>query len=270
MAKIEKVIYNLKKFDALSYQDTFIHRLDPRVKVITTLIYIVLVVSYNKFQVIPLFPLLFYPLFLMYAGNIPFFYIFKKVLLISPFVLFIGVVNLFMEKTVLFYFFSLGITTGWLSFISILLRFFLTVFATFSLIACTGFNTLCFALTSGIKLPAVFVNQLLFLYRYVFILIEESVLVIRAHQVRAFKNTIPMKTFGYIVGHLLLRTLNRAERIHTAMLARGFDGKIRINKKLKIRKVDVFFMLGWICFFIAARVWNLPMLLGKLFTGWSV
>ena len=155
-----------------------------------------------------------------------------------------------------------------ISFISIMLRFILTALTAFVLIATTGFIPLCFALTK-IGIPSVFAMQLLFLYRYIYVLIEESIKVIRAHHVRAFSNKIKLKTFSYITGHLLLRTIARAERIHTSMLSRGFHGRLTINKKLNIKILDIFFVFGWTGFLILARLVNIPLCLGKIIEGWK-
>ena len=65
------------------------------------------------------------------------------------------------------------VSGGWLSFLSILIKFVLTVSTAFLLIAVTSFPGICEAL-ERLKLPKVFVIQLLFLYRYLFVLLEES------------------------------------------------------------------------------------------------
>lgn len=269
MGHIEDSFFAIKKLDALSYQNTPVHRLDPRIKVITTLLYIIMIVSFNRYQLTGLLPFFIYPVFVLYLGNIQAGYIIKKVLIVSPFALIIALFNLFFDRTAIFTVYSFSITGGMISFISIMLRFFLTAVTAFILIATTGFVPLCFALTK-IGIPSIFAIQLLFLYRYIYVLIEESIKVIRAHHVRAFNNKIKLKTFSYIIGHLLLRTINKAEKIHTAMLSRGFHGRIRINKRLKIKKTDILFVFGWTIFFILARFFDLPMLLGKIITGWKV
>ena len=53
-----------------------------------------------------------------------------------------------------------------------------------------------------------------------------------------------------MIGQLLLRTLARAQRIHLAMLSRGFDGKIRLVRPLHLHGRDVAFFLGWSGLFV--------------------
>jgi cobalt/nickel transport system permease protein len=75
-----------------------------------------------------------------------------------------------------------------------------------------------------------------------------------------------MKIFGHLIGQLLLRTVDRAQRIHLAMLCRGFDGDIRLLRRSHIGRPEVIFTLGWSAAFIALRFFNLPHLLGTLLT----
>jgi cobalt/nickel transport system permease protein len=46
-----------------------------------------------------------------------------------------------------------------------------------------------------------------------------------------------------MVGRLLLRALGRAERIHRAMVSRGFDGEVRILHDLSLRRADGLFAI---------------------------
>jgi cobalt/nickel transport system permease protein len=269
MAQIEDSIFNLKKLDTLAAQDTPLHRRDPRIKVLTTLVYIICIVSFDRYTVTGMLPYLLYPLFLLYLGNIPPGYILKKTALVAPFALFIALFNLFADRGEVITLLSFPVTRGMVSFVSIMLRFLLTVVTTLTLIAGTGFISLCYGLTK-IGIPSVFAMQLLFLYRYIYVLIEESIKVIRAHHVRGFTNKIKMKTFGSITGHLLLRTIARAERIHTAMLSRGFHGKLYITRTLRITKLDLLFGLAWISLFIVFRFVDIPLLVGSLITGGNI
>jgi len=48
------------------------------------------------------------------------------------------------------------------------------------------------------------------------------------------------------------------------MLCRGFDGEVRLNRRLRWRREDVLFVCGWLGFFVLARVFNLPQELGQM------
>jgi cobalt/nickel transport system permease protein len=68
---------------------------------------------------------------------------------------------------------------------------------------------------------------------------------------------------------LLLRTLDRAARIHLAMLCRGFDGELRQLRPARIGRQEIAFTFGWSALFIALRLYNLPQLLGRLLTEFA-
>ena len=70
------------------------------------------------------------------------------------------------------------------------------------------------------------------LYRYIFVLIEEAIRMLRAYTLRSFlAKKIRYNIFKQILGNLLLRTIDRAQRIHMAMLSRAFTGDIKIARQ---------------------------------------
>ncbi len=256
--------------DILSYQDTPLHRIDPRAKLITALFFIITVVSFDKYEIAMLIPFIFFPVYLLTAGNIPVLYIIKKILVVSPFAVMIGVFNPFFDHNIIISIGSVGVSGGWVSFISIMVRFTLTVSTALALISCTGFNNICFAL-NRLGAPKIFAVQLLFLYRYIFVLAEEAAKMIRARNLRSFNGKgRGIKSYGPMLGNLLIRTVNRAERIHLAMVCRGFDGKIRILKKYNFGVRELIFVTAWISIFVLFRFVNIPQMSGNFITGFFI
>ena len=82
---------------------------------------------------------------LIAVGNLPPGYLAKKMLLAAPFAFFIGIFNPLLDRAVMVHLGPLGISGGWVSFASIMLRFVLTVSAALILIAGTGLNAVCLA-----------------------------------------------------------------------------------------------------------------------------
>ncbi len=266
MAKIESAFFDIGTLDTLAYQDTAIHRLDPRAKLVTTLIFILTVVSSGKYEVSALLPFFIYPAVLIGLANLPPGYLLKKLIIVAPFAFFIGVINPFLDRQILLQLGPLEISGGWISFTSILLRFALTVSAALILIATTSFAGVCMAL-ERLGAPRVFALQLLFLYRYLFVLVDEALRIVRARALRSFHGRgMGMRIFGQLIGQLLVRTLDRAQRIHLAMCCRGFNGEIRMLRNLRIGPPEVLFTLGWSAVFILMRLYNLPQLLGQIVT----
>jgi cobalt/nickel transport system permease protein len=271
-ANIDRAFYEIGHLDNLAQADTPLHRLDPRAKLLTTGVFIVSVVSFGKYEIAGLLPFFLYPAVLIGLGDLPLGFLARKLLLVSPFVILLGIFNPWLDRAVLVQFGTVGISGGWISFVSLLLRFTLTVGAALLLIASTGFATICMALEK-LGSPKVFTVQLLLLYRYLFILIGETIRMIRAHALRSFnrKGRITFRVFQQLLGNLLLRTIDRAQRIHMAMLSRAFTGEIRIVRQFRFGYKEFLFLAGFSGLFMLLRFTDVVKLLGRLvlagFTG---
>ncbi len=249
--------------DDAARMDSSIHRLDPRTKIIGTLAFIVTVMSFDRYTVSALTPFVLYPLLLLAISRIPVEPILRKILIAAPFALLVGAFNPFFDRSPMLHIGSFAVSGGWISFTTIALRFFLTVAAALILIATTGMHRLCAGL-ERLGVPRAFVTQLLFLYRYLFVISGEGSRMVRSVQLRAGPSALPVRTYGTLVGTLLLRSFDRAERVHQAMIARGYDGSMRRLESQRFGWRDGMFVCGWILLFVAARRWNLAELLGNV------
>ena len=267
MAKIESAFFDLSYLEALAGRNTAVHRTDPRIKVLTAAIFVVCVVSFDKYVISAMLPFALFLVVIMGLATIPADYLLKKLIIVSPFAIMVGIFNPLLDQQPMLHFGTFALSGGWLSFFSILLRFSLTVSAVLILVATTGFNAVCMAMVK-LGMPKIFAVQLLMLYRYIFVLIDEGLRMYQARTLRSFqKRAMGLKTFGHLVGQLLLRTLDRAQRIHLAMLCRGFDGTIRIRQTLKITGKDILFFVGCSAVLFLLRSYDLPRILGALLTG---
>jgi cobalt/nickel transport system permease protein len=96
-----------------------------------------------------------------------------------------------------------------------------------SLVATMTVDTLGHTL-SRLRLPDKMVHMLLITYRYLFVLEQEYQRLIRAMKIRNFQpktNLHSYRTYAYLVGMLFVRASERARRVHSAMICRGFNGK---------------------------------------------
>jgi len=267
MAKIESAFFDLSYLDTLARRDTCVHRLDPRVKVIATALFVFSVVSFSKYAISAMLPFVLMLILAMGLAELPAAYLGKKLLLVSPFAIMVGIFNPFLDHQPVLQLGSVAISGGWVSFCSILLRFGLTVSAVLLLIASTGFTAVCMAMVK-LGMPRIFAVQLLMLYRYIFVLVDEGVRMQQARALRSFQaRGMSMKIFSHLVGQLLLRTLDRAQRIHLAMLCRGFDGTIRIQRTLHLSRYDILFLVCFCTVLFFIRYFDLPLLLGRFLTG---
>ncbi|MBN2530447.1 MAG: cobalt ECF transporter T component CbiQ [Deltaproteobacteria bacterium] len=264
MGKLADSVVAIGNLDLLSYSDSFIHRLDARSKLLVTLAYLITVVSWNRYAIWPLIPLASYPLVLGLSGHVPAREVFKRLLFAAPFVVLVGIFNPVFDTAPFAEVMGVSISAGWISFLSILIRFVLTVSATLVLIAVTGMDPLCSA-AEKLGAPRIFVMQLAFLYRYLFVLILTALRMIRAAEMRSFnRSRLSVSHFGSLVGHLLLRTVDRAQRIHVAMCARGFNGCFPQRRPMRFTVRDFGFAVVWLLFFATIRFSDLVTTIGQL------
>jgi cobalt/nickel transport system permease protein len=90
---------------------------------------------------------------------------------------------------------------------------------------------------------------------------------LRARELRANGNHLTHREFAPLAGHLLLRTWDRAQGIHQAMLARGFEGHFRMLHRPSFGIRDAVFLVGWGALFLVLRFNNLPVRLEALLSG---
>jgi cobalt/nickel transport system permease protein len=267
MAGIADTLTDLNYLDFISTGDTFAHRLDPRAKLLTVLVFIICVVSFDRYRISGLLPFFFFPAVMIPLAGIPARYLLRKCLVLLPFAVLIGIFNPLFDRQPMVTLGPLVLTGGMVSFLSILIRFSLTVVAAFILIAMTGFTGVCLAL-ERFRVPRVFCVQLMLLYRYIFVLSGEASRMTRAREMRSSGSKGKgIRVFGSLAGHLLLRTWDRAQRVHMAMLSRGFTGEFHIRRPLAFTGRDLAFTLAWCALFIIFRLVDLPRLAGSLLTG---
>ena len=79
-----------------------------------------------------------------------------------------------------------------------------------------------------LRVPEKIVYLLLITYRYIFVIEQEYMRLLRAARVRGFRprtNLHTYRTFAYLVGMLFVRAWQRADRVYQAMRCRGFKGR---------------------------------------------
>lgn len=264
MPHIETAVAGVRDLDLLANRDSPVRRLDPRAKVAVTAAFLVTVVSFPKHDIAGLMPLLLYPVLLIAAGRIPLRVIARYLLLAAPFALMVGVFNPLLDRTTALRLGPVAISGGWLSFLSIIIRFVLTASAALILLAGTGFGPLCHAL-GRLGMPRLLVTQFLLLYRFIFIIAEEGARMTRAWALRSRRaGNMPLRVWGSLAGHLLLRAYDRGERVHAAMRARGFDGTLRPLHTPHWRWLDTAFVLVSVGCFVFARLAHPTEALGRL------
>ena len=92
--------------------------------------------------------------------------------------------------------------------------------------------------------------------------------VVRARDMRSFgARGTGAGVLVRIVGTLFLRTVERADRIYGAMLARGFRGEVPSMRREAMRPSDASFLLASGCYFALCRFVPVPQMIGRLVRG---
>jgi cobalt/nickel transport system permease protein len=127
--------------------------------------------------------------------------------------------------------------------------------ALIALVCTTRFSDLLCGM-ERMGMPQALANQLGFLYRYIFVLIDKAHHILRARASRKLRNlgfAKEARTAGAMIGTLFILSLESSERINIAMQARGFDGEFRTIHTLQIRRNDYFFAAMTIVFLITVQ-----------------
>ena len=99
-----------------------------------------------------------------------------------------------------------------------------------------------------LRLPDKMVHMLLITYRYLFVIEQEYQRLVRAMKIRNFHpktNLHSYRTYAYLVGMLFVRASERARRVHSAMLCRGFNGRFVSLREFPPNPRNHLFSLGF-------------------------
>lgn len=248
--------------DRFSRGDSFIHRLDPRAKVLffLPLVLVINLAPMGRKEALGGYGALL--LGLAVAARLPLGYLLKRLLVVLPFVLVVVVfVPFFTEGPPAVRLRVAGLELvmtkpGLLTAADVLVRALLSAFALMVLVSTTRFDHLLRAL-EDFRAPRALLLILSFLYRYLFLLIEQAQQMKRARDARTVgpARRPQLRAAAGIVGVLFLRTYERAERVYEAMLARGFTGEVRTLRPLRFGPADLAALaLGWV---LVGLLWGL-------------
>jgi len=212
-----------------------LHRLDPRAKAVALLVFLVALATAHRGV-----PLLFGGfLILLIAGlvcaRLPLWGMFARAGLVLPFTLLFALIS-----------WAAGDPARGLSLVA---KSYLSALAVLLVVATTPLPSLLGAFErSGVPRFLLMVVQ--FLYRYLFVIVEEGQHMRAAAGARgaSARQWMPggarFRAAGGALAVLLARSYNRAGHIHQAMLARGFQGHFQTLEAVPVRSSDVIFTVA--------------------------
>ncbi|MDR0498111.1 MAG: cobalt ECF transporter T component CbiQ [Holophagales bacterium] len=264
MASLYHAAAGINRLEQLAMQDSPVHRLHPMAKLIVTFFYVVTIVSFPPEDISGIIPFLLYPAVMMPLSGTPYRPLLQRLMFALPFSLMGGISNLIAVRGVAFYIGSFVVSQGMVSFVSIMLKTLLSVFAVLILIASTSFVEISCQLTI-LRIPKIICLQLVMTYRYLSILISETASMLTAYSFRGpNQKGIKMKDMGSFAGRLILRSFDRAERVYQAMKCRGFNGIYYGRKHGGFRLSDGIFIALMTLLVIFLRFFNLSLFFGRL------
>jgi cobalt/nickel transport system permease protein len=234
--------------DEYSHLNSVIHRLDPRTKLIASLAFVVAVVltQASNWRVFAFYFAV--VAFMLAFSRLPIVYVLKRSLVVLPFVLLIAIFIPFLKGGEVagsynIWLWQVSITYNGLMIVAnVLVKSWLCILALILLSSTTRLDDLLKGLRQ-LGMPQVMILILSFMYRYIFVLVDEAMRIQQARNSRNFGGSWlhHVKTIGHMVGTLFIRSYERGERIYAAMLARGFDGQTRTLYKLRFKQADAYF-----------------------------
>ncbi|MGD2105523.1 MAG: cobalt ECF transporter T component CbiQ [Anaerolineae bacterium] len=225
--------------DAYRQRDSAIHRLDPRVKLALTGIFVISVALLPEGAWLPYGLLAILALFVAVMSRLGVGFVQRRSAVALPFAL-AAITIVFSTPgrsvlTVSIFGRDLAVTDrGLTSFSSVLIKSWLSVQVAVVLTASTPFPQLLRAMRD-VGFPKVMVTTVGLAYRYIFVIGDEALKMMQARAARSgtAEGNGSMgilwraRVTGRMVGSLFLRSIERSERIYDAMVARGFDGEVR-------------------------------------------
>lgn len=206
-------------FDRYARSRSICHRWPARVKLLLAVALVVAGVSVP----VEYWPLQGVLVCLVFAGHslagIPISYLVRRLAVFLPMLL---VLSISLPA-------SQGFGSGWEIMVKILFRSTLAFLVVLWLVNVLPFDQLLTTLRC-LWVPDVLIAMMAFMYRYIFVLWDELTKMRVARRARTFQKGgwwFRWTTLAQLIGMLLIRAMGRAERVHHAMCARGWDGRVR-------------------------------------------
>ncbi len=233
-------------------------RLDPRVKLLSTMALLVMVISCRSFG----FPLFMAALSLslaLLAGVRP-----KSLMARFAEPLFVAVMVIILKlfsgsASPLFAWHLLGLTlTGHWDGLMAGLLIASRIAGAVSLVALLGFTTIFTDLMGALawlRVPRAFIEVLLFAWRYLFLLFDDAQVIYAAQKNRLGYAGVMrgMRSFGTLTGALVIKAFDNSQAVTCAMTQRGYDGTMPLLTQRPFKWKEV--ALSFFFLFCMGVIW---------------
>jgi cobalt/nickel transport system permease protein len=213
--------------DRYSRGSSLVHRVTPRLKLVLVFVFVLLVLATPELVSLVfdgpwaswlLFGAEAWLVMLVYSlARLPWGYLALRLGAVLPFLLMVALavpLNHRFER-------------GWHEAAQMLARSLIVLSSVITLVATTPFRELLVGLEQ-LGMPRILISILAFMYRYMFVLVDELTKMRRAKLARTFYPSLwgEARLMGNFIGILLVRAFERAERVYAAMCARGWQSGV--------------------------------------------
>jgi cobalt/nickel transport system permease protein len=216
-------------------RDCWLVDFDPRVKLLCVFSLAILVATLTRVEALLI--VIIFALGLALVSRIPGLHLAKGFALAVPFVLFAS--------------FTMLLTSGAENALAMGLRVSTSVLLLLVLVSSTPFMDVLWTLR-WFRLPTILSDMIMFTYRFIFVMLDESERMRLARKSRGFgggRSLLDREAFKVLsntIGMIFLRSYRRANRVYAALLSRGYDGKIRSITAFKVKARDAMFGLAFV------------------------
>jgi cobalt/nickel transport system permease protein len=228
--------------EGFSQGNSAVHRLDPRLKLITGFLFSAIVAVSSRWTAF--IPASLLVLGLLFLARLPLRKVFVRLAVVNGLILFLWFLLPFsVSGEIIWRLGPFAATRQGISLAALItVRSNIIVLAFLTLVSTTPVFALGYAMAE-LGIPDKLVQLFFFTYRYVHVIYEEYQRLMKALKIRGFRaksNIHTYRTYAYLVGMLLVKSYERAERVREAMLCRGFNGRFYSLYEFSVAKADMF------------------------------
>ena len=226
--------------ETFAYGSSVMHRIDPRFRVVFATIFSFVAALSIRFPA--LIAALILSVLLVSMARLNLLKVIKKLMVVWGFILLLWLaLPLTVKGEPLFSVGPLIFTKpGIILSLQITLKSNIILLAYIAMVTTMNLVTLGHSL-KRLRVPDKIIHLFLLTYRYIFVIEQEYYRLVRAIKIRGFRpgtNRHTYRTYAYIVGMLFVRASERANRVHQAMICRGFKGRFYSLSKFSVMRQD--------------------------------
>lgn len=212
--------------DRFSKGDSYIHNIDPRVRILGAVIYSIIIAVTGKLEVA--LAGLIAGMFFVVLARLSARQVIFRLLAVNTFVVMLWLILPFSYSgKMIFRIGSLVVTEEGVQYALMLtVKCNAIILVNISLLSTCGIYNLVHAL-DHLRFPNRLIHLFFFIYRYAHVMQHEYYRLRDTLKIRGFKRRASMhtyRTYGSIIGTLMIRGYERSEQIQKAMVCRGFKG----------------------------------------------